>query len=133
MKNSILLSVIKMMNNMPLAEENQFLPSAAPQKINIFTPIGKYKFLSIIQFLYDDWCIKRTRPRNESFPAVRISAFAAQKGVTVLVESGAGEKAFCSNAAYENAGAQIKSRSEVLAAADIVLSIFQPDPQKLTA
>ncbi|HQV84561.1 MAG TPA: Re/Si-specific NAD(P)(+) transhydrogenase subunit alpha [Chitinophagaceae bacterium] len=54
-----------------------------------------------------------------------------KKGVTVLVESGAGEKAFCSNAAYENAGAQIKSRSEVLAAADIVLSIFQPDPSEI--
>ena len=49
-----------------------------------------------------------------------------KKGITVLVEKGAGEKAFCSNADYEKAGAQIKSRSEVLASADIILSIHQP-------
>ena len=36
-----------------------------------------------------------------------------KKGITVLVENGAGEKAFCSNADYEKAGAQIKDRSGV--------------------
>ncbi len=50
-----------------------------------------------------------------------------KKGVSILVENGAGEKAFCNNAEYENAGAQIKSRKEIIAAADILLSIHQPD------
>jgi NAD(P) transhydrogenase subunit alpha len=46
-----------------------------------------------------------------------------KKGIVVILESGAGEKAFCSNADYEKAGAQIKNRQEVLTAADIILSI----------
>ena len=44
-----------------------------------------------------------------------------KKGITVIVESGAGEKSFCSNSDYEKAGAQIKSRSEVFSAAEIIL------------
>jgi NAD(P) transhydrogenase subunit alpha len=51
------------------------------------------------------------------------AATLTKKGITVLVESGAGEKAFCSNADYEKAGAQIKSRNEVLASSNILLSI----------
>ncbi|MCY7309629.1 MAG: Re/Si-specific NAD(P)(+) transhydrogenase subunit alpha [Chitinophagaceae bacterium] len=46
-----------------------------------------------------------------------------KKGITVIVENGAGEKAFCSNADYEKAGAQIKSRSELLVSSNIVLTI----------
>ncbi len=34
-----------------------------------------------------------------------------KKGITVLVEENAGDTAFCSNADYEKAGAQIKSRA----------------------
>lgn len=49
-----------------------------------------------------------------------------KKGITVIVENHAGEKAFCSNADYEKAGAQIKERKEELEVADIVLSIHQP-------
>ena len=49
-----------------------------------------------------------------------------KKGITVLVESGAGEKAYCSDANYEKAGAQIKSRSEILSSSDILLSIHKP-------
>lgn len=50
-----------------------------------------------------------------------------KKGITVLVESGAGEKAFSSNADYEKSGAQIKSRNEVIAASEVILTIHQPD------
>lgn len=50
-----------------------------------------------------------------------------KKGITVLVESNAGEKAFCSNSDYEKAGATVKSRSEVLATADVLLSIHHPE------
>ena len=46
-----------------------------------------------------------------------------KKGLTVMLEAGAGEKAFCNNADYEKAGAQIKSRNEVLASSDIILGI----------
>ena len=49
-----------------------------------------------------------------------------KKGISVLVERSAGEKAFCTDADYEKAGAQIKSRSEVLASADLILAIHQP-------
>lgn len=49
-----------------------------------------------------------------------------KKGITVWVESGAGEKAFCSNAEYEKAGAQVKSREEVLASSQVVVSINAP-------
>lgn len=55
------------------------------------------------------------------------AATLTKKGISIIAETGAGEKAFCSNADYEKAGVQIKSRSEVLAAADIVLSINQPE------
>ncbi|MEK7224129.1 MAG: NAD(P)(+) transhydrogenase (Re/Si-specific) subunit alpha, partial [Bacteroidota bacterium] len=50
-----------------------------------------------------------------------------KKNITVLVESGAGENAFCSNDEYGKAGAQIKSRREVLETSNIVLSIHPPD------
>lgn len=54
------------------------------------------------------------------------AATLTKKGITVLVESHAGDKAFCSNADYEKSGAQVKERNEVLQGADIVLSIHQP-------
>lgn len=54
-----------------------------------------------------------------------------KKNITVFVESGAGEKAFCSNADYENAGAVIKNRNEVLSSSDIILSINQPDQSEI--
>jgi len=46
-----------------------------------------------------------------------------KKGVAVWVETGAGEKAFCSDIDYEAAGATIKSRGEVLESSGIVLAI----------
>jgi H+-translocating NAD(P) transhydrogenase subunit alpha len=55
-----------------------------------------------------------------------------KRGITVLVENGAGEKAYCADNAYEQEGAQIKSRAEVLALADIILSIHQPQPVEIS-
>ena len=46
-----------------------------------------------------------------------------KKGVTVWVEHNAGEKAFCFNKDYEDAGALIKTSEEVLAHADVILAI----------
>jgi H+-translocating NAD(P) transhydrogenase subunit alpha len=49
-----------------------------------------------------------------------------KKNITVFVESGAGDNAFCSNHEYEKAGAQIKTAEEILNLSDIVLSIHYP-------
>ncbi len=54
-----------------------------------------------------------------------------KKGITVLVESGAGDNAFCKNDEYEKAGALLKSRIEVLQSANIVLSINALNPADL--
>ena len=53
-------------------------------------------------------------------------AVLAKKGITVLVERGAGERSFCSDTDYSNAGAQIKERGDVIGASDILLSIYAP-------
>lgn len=49
-----------------------------------------------------------------------------KKDIKVLVETGAGEKAFSHNSDYEKAGAVIGSRAEVLQVSDIILSINAP-------
>src|SRR4051812_4853727 len=49
-----------------------------------------------------------------------------KKGLTVLVETGAGSKAFCDDNDYAKAGAVIKARQEVLDGSAILLSIHQP-------
>jgi len=57
-----------------------------------------------------------------------------KKGVAVLVEKGAGEHSFCSDAEYTSAGAKIASRDEIFSTADILLTIHAPaeaDPGKL--
>ena len=46
-----------------------------------------------------------------------------KQGVHVLIEHGAGDKAFAPDAAYEKAGAAVRSRNELLQEADILLSI----------
>lgn len=75
---------------------------------------------------------------KEPAPETRVSLLAeavgtlTKKGINVLIEDGAGEKAFCNNTEYKKAGAQIKSRSEVLASSDIILSIHQPGLSEVT-
>src|SRR5215213_1531561 len=49
-----------------------------------------------------------------------------KKGITVIVESMAGEKAFCTDQDYEKAGATIKSRNDIINGSDILLCIHQP-------
>jgi NAD(P) transhydrogenase subunit alpha len=67
-------------------------------------------------------------PSHETRVSLLAEAVATltKKGITVLVENGAGEKAYCSNAEYEKAGAQVKSRDEVLSSSQLVLSIHPP-------
>ena len=54
-----------------------------------------------------------------------------KKGIMLFVESGAGELAYCSNSAYEQVGAHIKTREEVLRGADIILTIHAPTPVEI--
>jgi NAD(P) transhydrogenase subunit alpha len=55
------------------------------------------------------------------------AATLTKKGITVIIEQGAGEKAFSSDQEYVNAGVQIKKRDEVLNTSDIILCIHAPD------
>src|SRR5215204_5806541 len=50
-----------------------------------------------------------------------------KKGIAVFVEKAAGEKAFSNDDDYSKAGAQIKSREEVLSSSDIILAIRIPE------
>src|SRR5436190_14388025 len=49
-----------------------------------------------------------------------------KKGHNIVVERGAGARAAASDSDYENAGAKLASAAEVVAEADVVLSIHQP-------
>ncbi len=69
---------------------------------------------------------------KEPAPETRVSLLAdavaslTKKGIVVFVEAGAGEKAFCSDADYEKAGAKITEASAIAASADLILSIHPP-------
>jgi H+-translocating NAD(P) transhydrogenase subunit alpha len=55
------------------------------------------------------------------------AAVLIKKGITVLSEKGAGEKAFCNDSDYEKAGAKTASKEEIFQSADIILSIHPLD------
>src|SRR4051794_20956327 len=62
------------------------------------------------------------------------AAVFVKKGIEVWVETGAGERAFNTDQAYEQAGCRIKQRTEILQSADIVLVIHPPSlPEILQA
>ncbi|RYY54294.1 MAG: Re/Si-specific NAD(P)(+) transhydrogenase subunit alpha [Chitinophagaceae bacterium] len=67
-------------------------------------------------------------PSAETRVSVLAETVAAlvKKGVTVWVEQGSGEKASCSDGDYQKAGAEVKTRAEVLSSSDILLSIHAP-------
>lgn len=66
---------------------------------------------------------------KEASPETRVSllpeaaATLVKKGITVLVEQGAGEKAFSADDDYTKAGAQVVARPQVLQNADLILGI----------
>ncbi len=70
-------------------------------------------------------------PAHETRVSLLAEAVAtlSKKNITVLVESGAGDRAFCCNAEYEKAGAQIRDANGVISQSEIILSIHQPDPR----
>jgi NAD(P) transhydrogenase subunit alpha len=71
-------------------------------------------------------------PSHETRVSLLADAVASltKRSINVFIETGAGEKAFCSNADYEVAGAQLKSREQVIHDADILLVIHAPDPNE---
>jgi len=64
-------------------------------------------------------------PSQESRVSLLPEAAAAltKKGISVYVETGAGERAFSNDDAYTKLGATIKSREELITASDILLTI----------
>jgi NAD(P) transhydrogenase subunit alpha len=54
-------------------------------------------------------------------------------GLDVLVESGAGDGAWFDDAAYAEAGATIMTRQELVASADVILTVTRPDDALLGA
>ncbi|MEO0469160.1 MAG: NAD(P) transhydrogenase subunit alpha [Bacteroidota bacterium] len=56
-----------------------------------------------------------------------------REGHEVLVEDGAGESAFSSNQSYQDAGASIHSRADVLSKAELLVSIDPPSNEELDA
>jgi NAD(P) transhydrogenase subunit alpha len=72
-------------------------------------------------------------PAHETRVSILAEAVATltKKGITVIVENNAGEKAFCTDEAYKQAGAEIKSRNEVVSSSHLILSINHPDPDIL--
>jgi NAD(P) transhydrogenase subunit alpha len=97
------------------------------QKINIFTNLQTNQLIGIAMVI---GILKE--PSHESRVSIIAESAAAlvKKGVTVFVESGAGENAFCSNTSYEQSGAHIRSREEVLKGSEIILCIHAPSPEE---
>jgi NAD(P) transhydrogenase subunit alpha len=54
-------------------------------------------------------------------------------GLAVLVEDGAGERAWFDNRAYAEAGADLVDAGELYARADVLLCVGRPDPARLRA
>ena len=70
---------------------------------------------------------------KEQSPETRVSLIAegaaqlTKKNITVWIEKGAGETAYCPDDAYVSVGAQIKTAEEIAQQADVVLSIHAPN------
>ena len=73
-------------------------------------------------------------PAHETRVSLLAEAVATltKKGITVIIETGAGERAFCSDADYVKAGASVKSRADVLQSAELLLTIHQPAPGEIS-
>ena len=73
-------------------------------------------------------------PQEETRVSLLPDAVASlvKKGVTVLVEAGAGALSFASDTDYEAAGARISTAEAIAAEADVVLAIHQPPLQHLS-
>ena len=59
-------------------------------------------------------------------------AVLSKKGISLLIENGAGENAFADDESYQKVGAQVKSRAEVIRSAEIILSIQSPGNDEIS-
>ena len=68
-------------------------------------------------------------PSDETRVSLLPEAVAAlsKKGISILIENGAGENAFADDESYQKAGAQVKTRAEVIQSSEIILSIQSPE------
>lgn len=73
-------------------------------------------------------------PSDETRVSLLPEAVAAlsKKGISTLIENGAGENAFADDESYQRAGAQIKTRSEVIQSSEIILSIQPPGRNEIS-
>lgn len=62
-----------------------------------------------------------------------IAAAFTKNNITILVEQGAGARAFYADRQYEQAGAKVVSRAEVFSSAQMLLSINPPEDQETVA
>ncbi|MDB5196929.1 MAG: Re/Si-specific transhydrogenase subunit alpha [Flaviaesturariibacter sp.] len=67
-------------------------------------------------------------PQGEARVSILPEAVATltKKGITVLVETGAGNKAFAQDADYEKSGAKLTDSAGIISDSDVILSIHQP-------
>jgi NAD(P) transhydrogenase subunit alpha len=78
--------------------------------------------------------LKETAPEERRVALVpEMLARLRGAGLDVLVQSGAGDGAWFADSAYAEAGAAIVSRDELLADADLVITIGRPDEQVAAA
>ena len=74
--------------------------------------------------------VKETAPGERRVALVpEIIGRLRDAGLEVLVESGAGDAAWFADSAYADAGASVLSLPELLAEADLILTVGQPDAQ----
>ena len=73
-------------------------------------------------------------PSDETRVSLLPEAVAAltKKAINVLIENGAGEKAFALDDSYQKVGAQIKTRAEVIQSSEIILSIQSPEKSEIS-
>src|SRR5688572_13350277 len=73
-------------------------------------------------------------PANETRVSLLPEAVATltKKNINVLIETGAGEKAFSRDPDYEKSGAKVVSRNELLQSSNLILSINALAPEDLT-
>ena len=73
-------------------------------------------------------------PSDETRVSLLPEAVAAltKKGISILIENGAGENAFARDESYQKVGAQIKTRAEVIQSSEIILSIQSPGKSEIS-
>ena len=74
-------------------------------------------------------------PSDETRVSLLPEAVAAlsKKGISILIENGAGENAFADDESYQKVGAQIKPRAEVIQSSEIILSIQSPEKNEISS